>query len=468
MNSLPTIQGQTTIAAIATAKGVGAISVIRISGPNSLAVLRQVFPLSKTGSQGLSQNPDTNKNKPWPPRLMRFGNIYHPHDGRLLDQGLAVWFQAPHSATGEDSAEIHAHGGVAVTALVLEAVLAAGAKLAEPGEFTLRAFQNGRLDLTQAEAVADLVAARSTAEATLAARHLSGGLSERVESIHKAVLTTLVELEAAIDFGDELGDMDPEALRQVLDENARKPLTELLLAGQQGRVYKEGLSLALGGPPNVGKSSLFNALIGQDRAMVSPTPGTTRDYITTETTFGELRVELVDTAGLSYEPQDELDAMGQQRSQNCLAHADLLLWVRDASLGHGSDSPPDFLPPEKTLIVWNKVDFSPPPPENSTDLAVSAHTGEGLDHLKTAILQAITGLENPSPPDIIPNLRHQQALAQALEGVTTAWEDLTAGQPPDICATGLQSALSALGLIRGHTTPEDLLKEIFSRFCLGK
>lgn len=446
-----------TIAAISTAPGVGAVSIIRLSGPNSLAVLNRVFtPLDAAEA--------------WLPRQMRYGQINDPDDGRLLDEVLAVWFPAPRSFTGEEVCEIQGHGGLAVTGLVLAAVLKAGAELARPGEFTRRAFMNGRLDLAQAEAVADLVAARSAAEISLAARQLAGGLSEKVGAIHRALFTALAELTADIDFGDDLEPLALDRLGARLRSGALAPLEKLLADSRAGRPFREGLRLALVGAPNVGKSSLFNALVGSDRALVSDLPGTTRDFITAGAAWSGLAVELCDTAGLSASPRDELDALGQERSRAQLAQADLVLWVRDSTKDGSEDVlDPDELPVDPTLIVWNKIDLARPPDcADGGQLAVSARSGAGLEQLKAAILKLATGREDLSPPEVVPNLRHQAALARTAEILAETLADLEAGQPADICALGLRSALDALEVILGRSTLEDILTEIFSRFCLGK
>ena len=446
-----------TIAAVSTASQAGAVAIVRLSGPESLDVLNRVFqPVGKGG---------------WQPRRMRFGRVIDPADGSLLDEALAVWFPAPKSFTGEDCAEIQGHGGPVAVARVLRAVLKAGAELAEPGEFTRRAFMNGCLDLAQAEAVADLVAARSEAEAALAARQLSGRLSEKIAAVHAAVFSALADLEADIDFGEEVEPLDMEGFRSRLTGEALVPLQKLLEDGRAGRPFKDGLRLALVGAPNVGKSSLFNALAGHDRALVSSVPGTTRDFITTEALWDGLRVELCDTAGLSETPVDELDALGQERSRIQLEQADIVLWVGDCAQpeDHLHQSLEEILPPEKTLRVWNKIDLGHPPGLGQEGgLGVSARTGAGLEELKSAILKLATGREHPAPPEVVPNLRHQAVLAKTGRLLAACLEASAAGQPPDICAYELRSALDVLGAICGRTTPDDVLEEIFSRFCLGK
>lgn len=446
----------TTVAAPATARGAGAISIIRLSGPGSLAILKKIFR-----PEGAS--------KPWEPRLMRLGGFYDTATGGLIDKGLAVWFPGPNSFTGEDSVEIQGHGGTVVTALLLKAVLKAGASLAAPGEFTRRAFENGRMDLAQAEAVAELVAARSEAESFLAARQLAGGLSERVEVLHKILLGALAELEGSIDFGENTADLDLKALKNRLHREALEPLEKLLADGHLGRPFRDGVRLALVGAPNVGKSSLFNALLGTPRALVSPLAGTTRDYITEDDFWGELRVELADTAGLSTAPRDELDARGQELARGQVQLADLVLWVRDASGAVAVDEAEleGLLPPDRTLMVWNKADLAVAPLK-SVGLSVSALTGQGLIELKKTILSQVTGQDEPIPPEVVPNLRHQRALTRTAEALKDTIGAMDMGQPPDICALELKAVLKILEEIRGQTTTEELLQEIFSRFCLGK
>ena len=445
-----------TIAAIASGRGPGAVSIIRLSGPESLEILERVFQAARPG--------------PWKPRQMRFGRVLDPESGALIDEALAVCFLAPHSFTGEDSAEIQGHGGPAVSALVLKAVLRAGARLAEPGEFTKRAFLNGRLDLTQAEAVADLVAAESEAESALAARQLAGGLSRRIEGLRRAIFQALARLTAELDFGDDLEPLDLNALREDLLRQALEPLNSLLADGRAGRPYREGLRLALLGAPNVGKSSLFNALAGDERAMVSPIAGTTRDYISTVAAWDGLKVELCDTAGLAPEALDELDALGQARAREQAARADLLLWVRDASRPGREEIEPGLLPPGRSIVVWNKIDLAPPPSlEGSGPVAaVSARSGQGLADLKKLILKLATGREDLSAPEIVPNLRHLEALSRAGRYLAATVAAIEEGQVPDICALELKAALDSLDLICGHAAPDDILREIFSRFCLGK
>jgi tRNA modification GTPase len=279
-------------------------------------------------------------------------------------------------------------------------------------------------------------------------------------------LAVLAELEAALDFSEEVSPPDLAAVSGRLRREVQPPLAALLAAGREGLPFRYGLKVTLAGAPNVGKSSLFNALLGTERALVSPRPGTTRDYLTAEVVWSGLRVELSDTAGLTDLPADELDELGQARSREQMAGADLVLWVGDCASPAG---PAAWLTPHgRSLAVWNKADLAPPPPGARLELAVSARTGLNLPQLKAAVVKLATGLENPEPPEVAPSIRHQAALRRAEEYLLAALAALDEGQPPDICAFELRSALAALGLIRGRTAAEEVLNEIFSRFCLGK
>lgn len=448
--------GNPTIAAIATPAGAGAVSIIRLSGAGTLTALSAVAKVPPHA---------------WRPRQMRLVDIFDFESGEKIDEALAVWFPGPGSFTGEDVCEIQGHGGQVVTARVLKSVLKAGARPAEPGEFTRRAFLNGRLDLTRAEAIADLVGARGEAEAALAVRQLSGRLAERIQALREAVFSALVELTADIDFSDDLEPLDLSALKERLLTGVQPGLADLLQKGLAGRPFRQGVSLALVGAPNVGKSSLFNALADDERALVSQSPGTTRDYITTRAIWRGLNVELCDTAGLSARPLDELDALGQERSLKRLAEADLVLWVRDSARpGEDGGLGAEKLPPGKTVVVWNKADLAAPPPAEAGEVraVVSARHGQGLDELKALILKLVTGDSHCRAPEVAPNARHQAALAEAEAGLKATIAALDQGQPPDICAFELGGVLKALDRICGRSTADDVLNEIFGRFCLGK
>jgi tRNA modification GTPase len=440
------------IAAVATASGAGAVCVVRLSGDGAGLALNKIFK---------SQTPPTKK-----PRTMVLGRLSDPVTGKTIDQALAVYFPGPYSFTGEDSAEIQGHGGSTVPRLILEAVLAAGARLAKPGEFTQRAFLNGRLSLDQAEAVAELVASQSEAEAALAARHLEGALAAGIAPLNERLRAIAVGLTADLDFFEEKWEIvQQRSLIDGLHEVARE-LDRLVDLRKSGRIFRDGLRVVLAGPPNAGKSSLFNALLGRDRALVNPRPGTTRDYLEAAVSWSGLRVELVDTAGLR-EDADELESQGQILARRELERADVVIWLSDLSSPVFWEEPPDYLGIDgpQILRVFNKADLASEKPGDGA-LVVSALTGEGLSKIKQEVL-ALTGTEGPSP-EIVPNLRQQRALESALGFVIAALTALEDGQVPDIAALEIKAALDAMGLITGVVLTEDLLEEVFSQFCLGK
>ncbi|MDR2301762.1 MAG: tRNA uridine-5-carboxymethylaminomethyl(34) synthesis GTPase MnmE [Deltaproteobacteria bacterium] len=446
------------IAAIATATGPGAVSVVRLSGFGADKALAQVFVAHL----------DPAKN----PRAMVYGQLVHPQSKELIDRVLAVYFPAPHSFTGEDSAEIFGHGGSTVPRLILEAVLAAGARLANPGEFTQRAFLNDRLSLDQAEAVADLVAAQSEAEAALAVRHLEGTLSAKIKPVIDQTVDLQAELVAILDFEEDWDDDQRDRIIASLGRVYGK-IFDLAEKGKNLRVFRDGLRIVLTGLPNAGKSSLFNALLGRDRALVSPRPGTTRDYLEAMVSWDGLRVELVDTAGLGSESGaesgagsgDELEGLGQALALRELKDADVIVRLRSITQP-GPDQAPQTWDGEKILTVWSKTDLAPGPlPQNS--LGVSALTGEGLDALKQSVLKKV-GLVKGLKPEIVPNLRQRIALEAALERIGQARQALLDRLPPDIAALEVSLALESLNRITGRVLTDDILSQVFEKFCLGK
>ncbi|MDR2142565.1 MAG: tRNA uridine-5-carboxymethylaminomethyl(34) synthesis GTPase MnmE [Deltaproteobacteria bacterium] len=438
------------IAAIATPQGSGAVSIIRLSGPGLLEALAKILVI--------------HTDLEFHPRSLILGHI-RGENGQIIDEVLAVYFPGPNSFTGEDCAEIQGHAGAVVPRLVLAAILEAGARLARPGEFTQRAFLNNRLSLDQAEAVAELVAAQSQSEAVLANRQLAGALKERVNPIAERLISLAASLTVILDF-DEPWDANSQLnLTQNLAA-LRQDLAALLALRREGRIFREGLRIVLAGPPNAGKSSLFNALLGLDRALVSPRPGTTRDYLEASVSWAGVKVELVDTAGLWPESTDELDQLSQDRARAQMGQADLIVWLRDLSAPNPSPPPQEAqesgIP---ILAVWAKADLIAEPAPNS--LAISAKTGQGLAQLKDEAIKLL-GLNFDQPPDLVPNFRHQKALEKTSQLVNAAVKALEEGEPPDIITLEIVDALETLGQITGRVMTEDLLTEVFSNFCLGK
>ncbi len=450
----PTPASQPTIAAIATPAGTGAVSLIRLSGPQAVALATQA-----TGGRVTAA---------LPPRTAQRCRIVD-ETGAVLDDGLMTVFRAPHSFTGEDCVEFTGHGGLLVTREVLARLLALGATPAGPGEFTQRAFLNGKLDLTQAEGVMDLIAAQTRLALRAARSQLDGHLGRRTTAARDQLLSTLAHLEAWIDFPEE--DIQPEvgatflaSLRQVL-----ATVESLLATADQGRILREGVRTVIFGPPNVGKSSLLNRLLGSDRAIVSHLPGTTRDTIEEIINLHGLPLRLVDTAGVR-PASDPIEAAGIQRTVSQIEAADLLLEVADAS-----QPPPPPLPAGSDaavrLLVLNKSDLAEHPTWTAVPaVRLSCATGEGFDALAAAIRDALHfGEADWGEHAVAINARHQASLRTARSALLAAIDLLSAPVPAaELAAIDLRDALDALGEIPGRLDTEDLLGEIFSHFCIGK
>ena len=441
-----------TIAAVASPFGEGAIALLRLSGPAALAVAGRVC----AGQPDLAAIPS---------RRQRLVRLLDPA-GRPLDEGLLSVHRAPASYTGEDVVEISCHGGVLVTRRALETLLAAGARAAEPGEFTQRAFLNGRMDLTQAEAVMDLIRAQTDLALRAAGEQLEGRLGERINTLRDELISIVAHMEASIDFPDE--DIDPETGAALLARLDRLlAATEALLAtAGQGRILREGVRTVIYGEPNVGKSSLLNALLGQERAIVSATPGTTRDTIEESLHVRGLSLRLTDTAGLR-ESVDPLENAGMAHTRRTLARADLALRVVDGSLPPRAN--PEPAPVE--ILVLNKADLGVHPgwAAHPEAVRVSCRSGEGLGALSDAIYRRVTGGQvawNDSAVAI--NARHQACLQRAQAALQTARTALRDGLSPEFVALDLRAALEAVGEIVGRVDSEDILGRIFSTFCIGK
>jgi tRNA modification GTPase len=462
-----------TIAAIATPPGEGGLGVVRLSGPEALMIGRRIFRPIRPG--------------PLRPYRLRFGHVVDA-DGVVVDEALCAFMRAPRSFTREDVLEISCHGGPLPVQLTLGLALAAGARLARPGEFTLRAFLNGRIDLTQAEATLDVIRAQTEAGLALAQAQLGGWLAREVRAARAELLECLAYLTALVDFPED------EVPAQDIGPQLRAGLTdaERLLAGAaQGIVYRQGARVALVGRPNVGKSSLLNALLRVERAIVTPIPGTTRDTLEETANLAGIPVVLIDTAGIR-ESADQVEQLGVERSRQALAGADLALLVLDAGETLG---PEDLVIAEltrgrPTIVVWNKVDgripLTPQPPlpqgergsRTQADLDLpalasvetSAMTGAGIDGLVQAIADALLGGAPVAAGEahLVSSPRHRDALGRAalhLRAVLASWEQ---GLPADLLAGDLTVALNALGEITGETVGDDLLDIVFARFCIGK
>jgi tRNA modification GTPase len=452
-----------TIAAIATPLGEGGLAVIRISGPRALAVADGCFvPKGKASLKPTAA----------PTHTLHYGAI--ARHGELVDEVMVAVMRGPRSLTREDVVEITCHGGLLSAKAVLDAVLENGARLAEPGEFTRRAFLSGRMDLAQAEAVADLIHARTELALAAANEQLAGRLSERINRLRDEFLKTLAHVEAHLDFPDE--DIAPDTRRQLLArlEQGVKFMDELLRTANEGQILRRGIRAAIIGRPNAGKSSLLNQLLGHDRAIVSPVPGTTRDTIEETANIRGLPVVFVDTAGLR-EAGDEVEAEGIRRSREALARAEIVLHVLDASepfMPRDGEYLAEFSGKQR-ILVKNKMDLPPklelPGEIKLPVVEVCCLRGSGIETLKDALKElAWAGEIRAEMLQVMINSRHQEALTRARAAAERTIEALRADRTLELVAMDLRIATNAIGEIVGKTTTEDLLDSIFSQFCIGK
>jgi len=454
-----------TIAAISTPLGVGGIGIVRLSGPQTREILGKIFRRRRGKGPLLSHR-------------FYLGEIIRPRDAAVIDEVLASFMEKPRTYTREDVAEIQAHSGVLVLREILDAVLQSGARLAEPGEFTRRAFLNGRIDLTQAEAVIDLIQSKTRRSLEMANLQREGRLGMEIRRIREDLLNLMALLEAGIDFPeDEVPGLSGDEINRRL-QNAREKLVNLLQTYDQGRIYREGISAVIIGRPNVGKSSLLNALLREDRAIVTPIPGTTRDVIEEVINVRGIPLKVMDTAGLRH-TRDQVEVEGVRRTRDRMALADLVIWVVDSSEPVTAQDL-DILPEvqrKRVVVAMNKSDL--PRRLDPDDLGehlpgaplipVSALHHSGIDRLEEAIRElALDGGRDSSAEILISNLRHKQALDNAREGLEQALEASQANLSAEFVSMDLGRALQALGEIVGETTSEDILSRIFSQFCIGK
>lgn len=465
-----------TIAAIAAGGNVpGAIGVVRVSGPGCFDICGQVF----RGRRPFGEQEA---------RRMVLGEFWDSQ-GRVIDRGLAVRFPAPHSYTGEDAAEFHCHGSPVVLREVLAALFAAGARQAGPGEFTKRAFMNGQMDLTQAEAVIDLIDAETAAAARNAAAQLDGGLRRRLEPVQEALLEITSRFYAVVDYPDEdIADAGPEEIAAALRE-AEERLAALLDTCRRGQVLKKGVRTAIVGLPNAGKSSLLNALAGYERAIVTGVPGTTRDTVEESVLCGGVLLRLIDTAGLR-ETEDEVERLGVERSRRAMEEAELILLVQDGAV--------EVCPENKAhweaeyvllhevaetgkpwLCIESKCDLTTPHAfsvgavkEGANNpaacLCVSSVTGYGLDRLEEAVAALFPAGDPGEAGGLLTDQRQEEAAGRARAAVRRALEALESGLTPDAVLTDAEEALDAIGELTGRTAREEIVERIFSRFCVGK
>ena len=454
-----------TIAAISTPAGPGAIGILRLSGPGAASIAEKCFkPL---GRKGLREHA---------PRELVYGELLDS-GGAPIDRVLCTYSLGPSSYTGEDTAEFQCHGSPTVLALGLEALFAAGARQAGAGEFTRRAFLNGRLDLAQAEAVGDLLTVRSREGARHAAGQLAGALSKKIGAVYSALVDVMAHFHAVLDYPDE--DIDPFRLEELDNalSNQEGELNALLATCGRGRLLRDGVPCAIVGRPNAGKSSLLNAMLGWDRAIVTDIPGTTRDTVEERCELGGVPLRLIDTAGLR-NTADPVEKLGVERSRRAMEEAGLIFAVVDISADLTEEDRELLRAVAETGKPWIFVASKKDLVKNSRSVGlvggdtpsveVSALTGEGLDRLEAAVAQLFPREEAAPYGEILTNARQEEAARRALESVRRAREALTAGVTPDALLTDVEEALSALGELTGQSVREDVTDRIFSKFCVGK
>ena len=443
---------QDTIAAISTPLGEGGVGIVRLSGTEACRIAEAVF-------RGKLAN-----------RRLSYGHIVDPETSEVIDEVLVSYMAAPHTYTREDVVEINCHGGPLPLQHILKLALYHGARLAHPGEFTLRAFLNGRIDLAQAESVLDIVRARTDASLRLAIQGLEGRLSVAIKTIRTKLMSVLAYLTARIDFPED--EIEPQEVIRPLNE-ALQSLRELLSTADTGMVYRLGVRTAIVGRPNVGKSSLLNQLLREDRSIVTPIPGTTRDTIEELSNIDGVPFILVDTAGIIHS-QDIVESLGVERSQKAIEQADLVLVVIDMSqpTTKADKEILDLIGNKTALIVANKCDLphQAKPDELGREVVfISALSGDGIAQLEERMVRmALGGKVFVSDAPIVNNPRHKDALERAGRGLIQALSDIDSGMPDDFVTIDLTAALNALGEITGETVQEDLLETIFSNFCIGK
>ena len=446
-----------TIVAISTPPGRGGIGIVRLSGPHALEIANSLLTL---------RNPLTHAQA-------RFSEIPDPETQAKLDEAITTYFAGPNSYTGEDLVEIAAHGSPVILDLLVRSSLQRGARLARPGEFTERAFLAGRIDLTQAEAVRDLIESQTIYQARLAAEQMGGALSRRIQPVKQDLVNLIVVLEAGIDFAEDDVEVTPDAEIITCINGVRVALEELEQSFERGRIVHYGLTLAIVGRPNVGKSSLFNCLVERERAIVTAMPGTTRDLVTETVSLGGIPVQLVDTAGLR-EAADEAESIGIQKSREALADADVVLVVLEAGLPMREDESALIVSLEgrRTLVARNKSDLArdeePAPDLSSMAVNTSAVTGQGIAELREAMLTLVSNSAGEAEHGILTNIRHHDAVTAALAALHKATEAVTQKTPHEMLLLDLYAALRQLDSLTGETTADDILNRIFSSFCIGK
>jgi len=450
-----------TIVAISTAPGRGGIGVVRMSGSEAREIVGPLLRLKRALEAGRAV----------------FGELLDFKSGERIDEVVVTFFEKPHSYTTEDVIEISAHGSPVVLEYVVEQALARGARLAEPGEFTMRGFLHGRIDLTQAEAVRDLIESQTLFQAKVAAQQLEGALSLRIRPAKEQLVNLIALLEAGIDFAEDDVAVVPDDRILAAIQEVRAPLKKLAQSFAYGRVVHEGLTLAIVGRPNVGKSSLFNRLIERDRAIVTAIPGTTRDLVTETVSLAGIPIRLIDTAGIR-SAGDEAEEIGIRKSYEALADADLVLVVTDHTFAQHADEDRvlcEASAGRKRILVRNKADLNAqgtisalPHCDGSASIFTSALSGSGVEELRARIVQEVGGGAGTPESGLLTNIRHRRLIDDSLAALSAAEEAVQDRIPHEMLLMDLYNALRPIDAITGETTTDDILNLIFSRFCIGK
>lgn len=455
-----------TICAIATPIGEGGVAIIRISGENALEIASRIF-ISKN-------NYDIKKMQTY---TMKYGNVVDLEKKEIVDEVILSYMKAPNSYTGENVVEINCHGGVVSTNSVLNEIIKSGARLAEPGEFTKRAFLNGRIDLSQAEAVMDIITAKTELSMKSAMLQRNGGLSREIDELRKYLLNVLALIEYAVDFTEDDEDIIDDNLNFQIKNGIEKTVLKiksLLSNADEGKIIRDGLNVVIIGKPNVGKSSLLNALLKEKRAIVTDVPGTTRDVIEEYVNLDGIPIRITDTAGIR-ETEDIVEKIGVEKSKEKIEEADLIILMLDASreLDDEDKAIIDKIKNRKYIVLLNKIDLDMKISQEivsnlGNKINISAKTGKGIDDLKNMIKNLFFNGEINSESLIISNTRHKQALYRSLENSETALSKVKANEYLDLISIYITAAMKALGEITGNELEEDLLNKIFSEFCVGK
>lgn len=455
-----------TIAAIATAPGEAGIGIVRLSGAKSIEILGKIFKAKKNIAAF-----------DIPSRMTTYGHILD-HEGNVVDEVLVIVMRAPYSYTTEDVVEIHCHGGIVPVRRIMELVLKNGALIAEPGEFTKRAFLNGRIDLTQAEAVIDVITSKTETGLNAALNQLEGELSQEIHRIMDELLSMLAHIEASIDFPEhDIEEVTTETILTAALKTA-EAIDKLSESFDEGKIIRDGLSTAIVGRPNVGKSSLLNILIKENRAIVTDIPGTTRDIIEEYLNIGGILVKLIDTAGIR-ETEDVVEKIGVERTKSAIDEAELVIYTIDAAspLTEEDQDIIDLIKDKRVIVAANKIDMGVKADisylaekfNKNYIIEMSVKEGIGIDKLEETIKHFVyQGQTGISKNKMVTNIRHKDLLEKALESIERAIDSLRGGIPVDLISVDIKEAWSRLGQITGDVVEEDIIKEIFSKFCVGK